>query len=209
LAAALLRPVLWQKAAPFFFARQSHYIPNYHLIYFDIYRIIKPEYIMATLAEIRKSKQLTMVNIAVQLGISQGYYSNLERGKRPFTDVLLKRTAKILGVPVQTTREAAKLVPHESITLKSWISSIRINGLPLLKAFRYHLESQEINAQTLDDVKLKKKLKEFIEENIGYSVLAELSENKILLNHVRERMDMVSAPLKNKTPNNDSKIGQQ
>jgi transcriptional regulator with XRE-family HTH domain len=84
---------------------------------------------MATLAEIRKSKQLTMVNVAVQLGISQGYYSNLERGKRPFTDTLLKKTAKVLGVPLRTTREAAKLLPRETHNLKSWMSSIRINGL--------------------------------------------------------------------------------
>ena len=63
---------------------------------------------MATLAEIRKSKQLTMVDIADQLGISQGYYSNLERGKRPFNDTLLKKTAKALKVPLHTTREAVQ-----------------------------------------------------------------------------------------------------
>jgi transcriptional regulator with XRE-family HTH domain len=141
---------------------------------------------MATLAEIRKSKQLTTVDIAVQLGISQGYYSNLERGKRPFNDALLKKTAKVLGVPLSTTREAALSHPHEPHTLKSWMSSIKINGLPLIKAFHYYLETHEIKAQTLDDAKLKKTMKEFIEANIGFSVLAELSENKALVQHVRE-----------------------
>ena len=160
---------------------------------------------MATLAEIRKSKQLTMVDIAVQLGISQGYYSNLERGKRPFNDALLKKTSKALGIPLQATREAAKSLHHESHSLKSWMSSIRINGLPLIKAFYYYMEAHEIKAQTLDDTKLKKKMTEFIEANIGFSVLAELSENKVLLNHVREIIDTYSTPLKNKPPTNESK----
>jgi transcriptional regulator with XRE-family HTH domain len=164
---------------------------------------------MATLAEIRKSKQMTMVDIAVQLGISQGYYSNLERGKRPFNDALLKKTAKVLGVPLRITREAAQSLPHESHTLKSWMSSIRINGLPLMKAFHLYLETHEINAQTLDDAKLKKKMKEFIEENIGYSILAELSENKVLLNHVRKTIEAYSAPIINKSPFNESKNNQQ
>jgi transcriptional regulator with XRE-family HTH domain len=164
---------------------------------------------MATLAEIRKSKQLTMVDIAVQLGISQGYYSNLERGKRPFTDALLKKTAKALGVPLRTTREAAQSLHSESHALKSWMSSIRINGLPLIKAFSYHLEAHEIKVHTLDDTKLKRKMKEFIETNIGYSILAELSENKVLLNHMRELIDVHAVPVNTKPPNYESKNIQQ
>jgi transcriptional regulator with XRE-family HTH domain len=160
---------------------------------------------MATLAEIRKAKQLTMVDVAVQLGISQGYYSNLERGKRPFHGVLLKKASKVLGVSLSTVREAAKSHPHESHSLKSWISSIKINGLPLIKAFHYYLETHEIKAQSLDDAKLKKKMKEFIEANIGFSVLAELSENKVLLPHVRELIGTYSSLLKNTMANNFSK----
>jgi transcriptional regulator with XRE-family HTH domain len=148
---------------------------------------------MATLAEIRKTKQLTMVDIAAQLGISQGYYSNLECGKRPFNDALLKKTAKALGIPMATTREAVKSHPYESIALKSWMSSIRINGLPLMKAFYYYLETHEIKSQNLDDAELKIKLMEFVETNIGFSVLAELSENKTLLNHVREMIGAFSS----------------
>ena len=164
---------------------------------------------MATLADIRKSKQLTMVELSVQLGISQGYYSNLERGKRPFNDVLLKKTAKALGVPLRTTREAVKSLRPESHALNSWMSSIRINGLPLIKAFSYYLEAHEIKAHTLDDAKLKKKVKEFIETNIGYSILAELSENKVLLYHMRELIDRHAVPLNHKLPINESKNIQQ
>jgi transcriptional regulator with XRE-family HTH domain len=160
---------------------------------------------MATLAEIRKAKQITTVDIAVQLGISQGYYSNLERGKRPFHNDLLKKTAKLLGVPISTTREAVRLHPHESQTLKSWMSSIRINGLPLIKAFHYYMETQEIKAQTLDDAKLKKEMKKFIEENIGFSVLAELSENKALLGHMRDLMASYSPIKYNRRVQDESK----
>ena len=111
---------------------------------------------MATLAEIRKSKQLTMVDIAVQLGISQGYYSNLERGKRPFNDALLKKTSKALGIPLQATREAAKSLHHESHSLKSWMSSIRINGLPLIKAFYYLHGSTRNKSSDTRRYKIKK-----------------------------------------------------
>ena len=160
---------------------------------------------MATLAEIRKSKQLTMVNIANQLGISQGYYSNLEPGKRPFNDILLKKTAKALRIPVRTTREAVKSLPYESHPLKSWMSSIKISGLPLIKAFHYYLETNEIKAQTLDDAKLKMKIKEFIETNIGFSVLAELSENKELVHHVREIIGTYSTLFKSTMTTNGPK----
>jgi transcriptional regulator with XRE-family HTH domain len=164
---------------------------------------------MATLAEIRKAKQLTMVDIAIRLGISQGYYSNLERGKRPFNEALLKKTARVLGVPLRTTREAAKSVPLESHILKSWMSSIRINGLPLIKAFHYYLETHDIKAETLDDNKLKRKMREFIVGNIGYSVLAELSENKQLLSQMREKINADSSPSKNKVLTTESKNIQQ
>ncbi len=165
--------------------------------------------IMTTLAEIRKSKQLKMMDIAGQLGISQGYYSNLERGKRPFNEALLRKTAKALGVPLHTTREAVKSLRPESHALKSWLSSVRINGLPMIKAFLYYLEAHEIKAQALDDARLKKKVKEFIETNIGYSVMAELSENKILLSHIREIIEIHSPGSNSKAAMNELKTIQQ
>jgi hypothetical protein len=66
-----------------------------------------------------------------------------------------RKLQKPLKVPVRTTREAVKSHPHESHTLNSWMSSIKINGLPFIKAFHYYLETQEIKTQTLDDAKLK------------------------------------------------------
>jgi transcriptional regulator with XRE-family HTH domain len=143
-----------------------------------------------TLSEIRKEKCITTVDLAAKLGISQGYYSNLERGKRIFNENLLKRTAKLLDVPLSTIREAAHSHPPDVYRLKSWMSNIKIHGLPLIKAFHYYLETNGINIQTLDDAKLKRAMKEFVETNIGFSVLAELSENKALINHVREAVNI-------------------
>jgi transcriptional regulator with XRE-family HTH domain len=148
-----------------------------------------------TLSDIRKEKRITTVDLAAKLGISQGYYSNLERGKRLFNDNLLKRTAKLLGVPLNTLRDASQSQPPDLYRLKSWMSNIRIHGLPLIKAFQYFLETNGIDPQAIDDVKLKRIMKEFVEANIGFSVLAELSENKALINHIREVIN-INANLK-------------
>ena len=158
-----------------------------------------------TLTEIRKEKRFKTVDLATRLGISQGYYSHLECGKRPFNDVLLKKTAKVLGVRLVTLREAVKSHPPDSYKLKSWISNIRIHGLPLIKAFHYYMETNGIDTQSLDDANLKNKMKEFVETNIGFSVLAELSENRTLLNHIRETIGDYATLLKNVQPNNKSK----
>jgi transcriptional regulator with XRE-family HTH domain len=158
-----------------------------------------------TLTEIRKEKQFKTVDLATRLGISQGYYSHLERGKRPFNDVLLKKTAKVLGVRLVTLREAVKSHPPDSYKLKSWMSNIRIHGLPLIKAFQYYMETNGIDAQALDDSKLKIKMKEFVETNIGFSVLAELSENRTLLSHIREIIGVYAILVKSGLSNHKSK----
>ena len=158
-----------------------------------------------TLTEIRKQKRFKTVDLATRLGISQGYYSHLECGKRPFNDVLLKKTAKVLGVRLVTLREAVKSHPPDSYKLKSWMSNIRIHGLPLIKAFHYYMETNGIDAQALDDANLKNKMKEFVEANIGFSVLAELSENRTLLSHIREIIGVYAMLMKCGLSNNKSK----
>ncbi len=158
-----------------------------------------------TLTEIRKEKHLKTVDIAAKLGISQGYYSNLERGKRQFNDFLLKKTAKVLGIRLITLREAIKSHPPDSYKLKSWMSNIRIHGLPLIKAFQYYLETNGIDIHSLDDVNLKIEMRKFVEANIGFSILAELSENKNLLSHIRESIGVYEMLIKSEISINKSK----
>jgi len=148
------------------------------------------------LIEIRKDKNIKTIDLAERLGISQGYYSNLERGKRPFNNALLKKTAKALGVSFADLQNAMKEHQVDSHKLKSWLSNIRIHGLPLIKAFQYYIETHGIEAQIQDDAALKKEMKKFIEANIGYSVLAELTENKALLSQVREKIGLASSTAK-------------
>jgi transcriptional regulator with XRE-family HTH domain len=173
---------------------------KYFQLLLDIFRHISYYVIgieIMTLIEIRKEKRFKTTDLANRLGISQGYYSHLECGKRPFNDLLLKKTAKVLGVRLVTLREAVKSHPPDSYKLKSWMSGIRIHGLPLIKAFHYYMETNGIDAQALDDAKLRIKMMEFIEANIGLSILTELSENKALLNHVREIIGTFSSLPKN------------
>ena len=153
--------------------------------------------VIMTLTELRKEKRFKTVELAARLGITQGYYSNLERGKRPFNEVLLKRTAKVLDVQLSTLRETIKSHATDSFKLKSWMTNIRIHGLPLIKAFHYYMENNGIDLQSLDDAKLKSIMKKFIEANIGFSVLAELSENRNLLSQMREIISEYSGFPKN------------
>jgi transcriptional regulator with XRE-family HTH domain len=142
------------------------------------------------LADIRKERNIRAIDLAARLGISQGYYSNLERGKRPFTAGLLKKTAKALNVPVNTLSIAARANLSDSVKLKSWMSGIRINGLPFIKAFQYYVEANSLASKINNDAILKQRIKEFVEVNIGFSILAELSENKFLLDEVREKLNI-------------------
>jgi transcriptional regulator with XRE-family HTH domain len=143
---------------------------------------------MLTLHQLRKEKKIRMIDIASKLGVSQGHYSNLERGKRTISDALLEKIAQVLGEQKDTVLSAVKLSPVESLTLKSWLSNVRISGLPFIKAFRYHMENACLDVASIDNVGLKKELRSFIESNIGFSLLAELSENKQLIEQIRSKL---------------------
>lgn len=146
------------------------------------------------LNEIRKSKSIRMADLATKLGVSQGHFSNLERGRRPLSDDMVNKIAVIFGEPVSTIQESLNSTPYESTKLNSWVSNIRINGLPFIKAFRYYIENNGLQNQINDEIVLRSTLKQFIESNIGYSVVAELSENKALINHIRKNIGVTEIP---------------
>ncbi|MFA5833956.1 MAG: helix-turn-helix transcriptional regulator [Bacteroidota bacterium] len=160
------------------------------------------------LTEIRKSKSIRMTDLANQLGISQGHFSNLERGKRPLNDNLINKIADILGEPATLIKQSINSSEPKSLKLGSWISNIRIYGLPFVKAFRYYIENNNLQAQVGDETVLRNTLKHFIETNIGYSVVAELSENKAVLNHIREHIGMEETPKSQKDNINEQSTGQ-
>ena len=137
------------------------------------------------LKEIRKNKNFTAAELAGKIGISQGQYSNIERGTRGASQRTRTKIAEALDIPVETMSQALLAQAVESYKVNSWVSGIRINGLPLLKAFGYYIETKGNAPTLLNDHTMKQELKNFIEANIGFSVLAELSENKQLLNNIR------------------------
>ena len=137
------------------------------------------------LKQIRNNKGLTASDVAFKIGISQGQYSNIERGTRSASQRIRIKIAEALDISIDIVNQAVLSQAVESYKVNSWVSGIRINGLPLLKAFGYYIETQGNAPALLNDHTMKQELKNFIEANIGFSVLAELSENKQLLNNIR------------------------
>lgn len=157
---------------------------------------------MNSLHQLRKQKKIRMVDIASRIGVSQSHYSNLERGKRAMSDDLLTKVAETLGESKSNVLSAVNSNVVESFKLRSWLTNVRINGLPFIKSFRYHLESSGVDANAMDDATLKKELRTFIQSNIGYSVLAELSEKKNLIEIIRSKLhDAEVVPKESKTVN--------
>lgn len=137
------------------------------------------------LKEMRKNKNITATELAGKIGISQGQYSNIERGTRNASQRTKIKIAEALDIPIDMMSQALLTQAVVSYKVNSWVSGIRINGLPLLKAFGYYIETKGNAPALLNDRMMKQELKNFIEANIGFSVLAELSENKQLLNNIR------------------------
>ncbi len=140
------------------------------------------------ISEVRKQKKVKVMDLATRLGISQGHYSNLERGKRSWNDELVTKLAAVLDIPKELVLEAVNSTQVETGRLKSWLSTMRINRLPFIKAFRYYLESKDMNVSMMDNADLKKELRQFVGSNIDYSILVELSENKQLLDQIRSKL---------------------
>jgi transcriptional regulator with XRE-family HTH domain len=67
------------------------------------------------LEKLRREKGLTQVVAAQRLGVSQTYLSLLESGRRPFTEKIAKKAAKLYDLPTAVpTRLAAGEVPAVS-----------------------------------------------------------------------------------------------
>ncbi len=135
------------------------------------------------LKELRIKKAMTTVDLARAAGISQGSYSNIELGRRTATSVMAKKIADALGEDVPLVTSAINETPRRTFNLYSWISAIRINRLPLLKAFKYYVEAEKI---PIDDISiLKRELVDFVRANIALSLVEELSEREDILRRIQ------------------------
>lgn len=56
------------------------------------------ERVGATLKTLRKTRGWDLGPFATELGVSYSYLSNIEAGRKPLTDILLARAARLLDV---------------------------------------------------------------------------------------------------------------
>ena len=138
------------------------------------------------LRALRESRNLTLAKTAKKLGVSKGYISHLETGIRKLNDDMMTRIAKVLDYPENIVWKAAQRSGLNNTIESSWISNVRINGYPVFDAFKYHLKAKKKRLDVKSKARIRNQLVKFINENLPFSVLAELSENEVLLDRVIE-----------------------
>jgi len=132
--------------------------------------------------EIRRQKKLTTKAVAKRLGISQGYYSQLENGKRSFSEFQLSQLAGFLQIPEKSLHSIALSVSEDSNLSHHWISNLPIDGIPL-KSWLSH--SGSISFGTMDH--FKESLILFIRDSIEKELNTEFISNPQLLQYLLDR----------------------
>ncbi|MEE9118592.1 MAG: hypothetical protein V3U02_08370, partial [Calditrichia bacterium] len=107
-------------------------------------------------------------------------------GFRKISQDMIKRMSRVLGVPENEIWKAGQRSCDNGTVANSWISNMRINGYPVFDAFKYHLEAKKKKPDVRSKARLKNQLAKYITDNLPFSVMAELSENDILLDQVVE-----------------------
>lgn len=137
-----------------------------------------------TLTDIRKSKNLSALEVARRLDISRGYYSHLENGSRKFPDEFIQRLAEILEVNENTIRKSISENDQFKMSPGNWVYKIKINRKQAIRAFK---EDMFLHRSNDDDVLLSNFIK-FIEYNIGNSIREELSNEPKLKEYMIKRL---------------------
>lgn len=139
------------------------------------------------LKSLRLARKLTLAEVALRMGVSKGFVCHLENGIRRLNDDLTKRMATALEYPENEVWKASQRSGEKNTISNSWISQVRINGYPVFDAFKYHLEAKKKKPDVRSRARLKNQLAKYIADNLPFSVIAELSENEILMDQVVER----------------------
>lgn len=136
---------------------------------------------------IRKQRHLTAEAVSERLGISRAHYTHLENGTRSFTEELIIKLAKILEVSPEVIRSEAEDLKLNNLIPNSWVSKIKINGKPLIKAFIEHVkDSERYNYLSQDE--LTERLIKFIFFHIEHSLRQELKENKEVVQFISRKL---------------------
>jgi transcriptional regulator with XRE-family HTH domain len=134
------------------------------------------------LKHLRKKRNLTTTDVAARLGISQGYYSQLENGKRSFSEIQLSQLAAFLQVPERSLHSIALSVTEDFALSSHWVCNIPINGIPL-KAFL--LQSELPLSESVQQ--FKESLISFIQKSVEKELSMEFNSNPPLLFYLYER----------------------
>jgi len=137
-----------------------------------------------TLVELRKSRNLSALDVATRLNISRGYYSHLENGTRNFPYELIKPVAEIFGVDEDVIKESIGENERLRTVSGNWISKIKISNKPAIKAFK---EEAFLQRSSDDEILLSNFIK-FVEFNIGNSIREELTNDSMIKENLLKKL---------------------
>lgn len=137
-----------------------------------------------TLIEIRKQKGYSAKQMADLLEKSRGYYSHLENGTRNFPEDFIKPVADFLDVDEDVIRESIGENERWRSVAGNWISKIKINSKPAIKAFKEDAFLQRSN----DDEILLSNFIKFVQFNISDSIREELNSDPMKKEHLLSKL---------------------
>ena len=132
---------------------------------------------MNDLSKIRKSRGLTVKQMADTLGVSKGHYCHLENGTREISEAIKPRLAEALGISLDDLNRALQDVTKFTKSVNNWIWKIRVNGKSAAEAYRKDLKFLTSRESNQDNINYFIK---FIEYNIGNSIREELANDLVL-----------------------------
>lgn len=136
-----------------------------------------------TLQTIRKSKSLTVRDMAAKMGISASYYSHLENGRRDFNKELIEKCSFALEEKVEKIELLVKKINNSSRFSNSWLANLRVQKRNALTAFEDELKIDKLR----DEEELITRFASFIRNNIGQSIIDEFKENSELITTFKNR----------------------
>lgn len=134
------------------------------------------------LKDIRHSRSMTTTQVAQHLGITQGFYSQLENGKRSFSEKQIHDLAVLLQVPDTTIRTAAHSVAEDAGVSRHWISNLPVDGIPLKV---WLLQNRELN--TTKKAEFKKAIIRLIKNSIEKELDKEFISSPQLLQYLFQK----------------------
>lgn len=136
---------------------------------------------------IRKAKGLSLMEVASRMGIHYSYYSHLENGRRKFNPALIEKLAAALDTDISVIQKEVSDQQKNFVLLPGWMTSLKINGVSVIKAFEHQLSLQPFG----NEYELKTEFADFIQRHIALSILAEFDANPELERMIRVKLAKV------------------